>query len=145
MDIVGQTNIIVQVKGTQIAVYTPCVVAKILPQTILIGKGAQGALRIRPDAENDLIYCDKYVLKSTRKRSSITMPVIALGVGEPHTSVRISDQQISQLLPEQQADIIQLIQQNSNTFVEELQIGDPVPNIEHCIELTTDQPIAIRV
>ena len=70
----------------------------------------------------------------------------------PHTKAKkiesgtVSTIEIGEeLSDEQKEELYKLIQDHPNTFVQELQIGEPVPGVEHIIELTTDKPIAVKV
>ncbi len=63
----------------------------------------------------------------------------------PRRLPEVNAVELSELTPEQARAMSSLIENYPDVFVEELQIGEPVPGVEHVIELTTDQPVAVRM
>jgi len=132
MDVVGEITASVWIAEAELEVRLPCLVMRKLAAPFIISYHGLKVMGMIINPIDDTITCRKYVLHTS---PSMKPPGAT-------SSAIIQDPKLS---AEQQAQIEKLIEENPNTFVNELKIGDPVPGVEHHIELTTDQPIAMKL
>jgi len=130
---IGEITLNIGIAEANVSAIVPYLIIKDLKAPIILGIGTQRALDIHVFPDQNLVTCRYVAIKTHTKARTIE-------------SGSMSTIQIGEELPaEQKTELSELIESHPKTFVTELQIGEPVPGVEHIIELTTDKPVAVKV